>query len=311
MCVCDSALARADVGIAIGSGTDIAVETAQVVLMKSDLSDVVTAIDLSQATLQRIHRNFTWACVYNVLSIPIAAGCLYPVLHVGLPPVLAAACMGLSSTSVIASSLLLKKYRKPVLVDGQEAFALGRPASAVLPKSLSKLLGAVGGARAPRADERSDASAAAHGAFGYGFSSLASFAPSSSFSYADEEEEEGEQAHRGDHSPFTPNMMLADVGLDMPASSSSFSSSSISSASSSSRGSNNSGRPVPRVSLPPEPRLHSPLLKQHASSSGPSAASPAESSPLDATSPVSNYAAPSVTIASASSSVARSSSSRS
>jgi len=110
-------LAVADVGVAIGSGSDLAVETAQVVLMRSDLTDVITAIDLSQATLRRIRRNFTWACIYNVLSIPIAAGALYPLLHVGLPPLLAAACMGLSSVSVIASSLWLKRYKKPVLVD--------------------------------------------------------------------------------------------------------------------------------------------------------------------------------------------------
>lgn len=110
-------LAEADVGIAIGSGTDIAVETAQVVLMKDDLTDVVTAIDLSQATLKRIRRNFTWACIYNLLSIPVAAGVFYPFVHTGLPPILAAACMGLSSISVITSSLLLKRYRKPILVD--------------------------------------------------------------------------------------------------------------------------------------------------------------------------------------------------
>jgi soluble P-type ATPase len=112
-------MAVADVGVAIGSGTDIAVETANVVLMRSDLTDVITAIDLSQATLKRIRRNFTWACIYNVMSIPVAAGVLFPVLHVGLPPILAAACMGLSSVSVIVSSLWLKRYRKPIVVDGE------------------------------------------------------------------------------------------------------------------------------------------------------------------------------------------------
>jgi Cu+-exporting ATPase len=111
------ALAQADVGISIGSGTDIALETAQVVLMKSDLCDVITAIDLSQATLNRIRRNFAWACIYNLLSIPIAAGVFYPLVHKGLPPIVAAMCMGLSSISVIASSLLLKRYRKPILAD--------------------------------------------------------------------------------------------------------------------------------------------------------------------------------------------------
>jgi len=107
------ALAQADVGVAIGAGTDIAVETAGVVLMKADLTDVLTAIDLSQCTLNRIRWNFWWAVIYNLISIPLAAGLFYPLLHMTVPPVLAAAAMGCSSISVVLSSLWLKRYHKP------------------------------------------------------------------------------------------------------------------------------------------------------------------------------------------------------
>lgn len=106
------ALAQADVGVAVSKGTDIAVETASVVLVRDSLEDLCTAIDLSRATLTRIKMNFAWALVYNVVSIPIAAGALYPVIHAGLPPVAAAIAMGCSSTSVVLSSLWLKRYRK-------------------------------------------------------------------------------------------------------------------------------------------------------------------------------------------------------
>lgn len=107
------ALAQADVGVAIGAGTDIAIETAQVVLMREELTDILTAIDLSQKTLGRIYLNYMWACMYNVFSIPIAAGVLYPWLLVPLPPVVAALAMALSSCSVVLSSLALKNYRRP------------------------------------------------------------------------------------------------------------------------------------------------------------------------------------------------------
>jgi len=106
-------LAQADCGIAIGAGTDVAIASASVVLMKSDLWDVIVALDLSKATLQRIRMNFVWALIYNLVMIPIAAGALYPFLRVCVPPFVAGICMALSSISVVCSSLLLRRYQPP------------------------------------------------------------------------------------------------------------------------------------------------------------------------------------------------------
>uniref|UniRef100_A0A7S4J9S3 P-type ATPase A domain-containing protein n=1 Tax=Odontella aurita TaxID=265563 RepID=A0A7S4J9S3_9STRA len=107
------ALAQADVGMAIGAGTDVAVETAGIVLVNSKLTDVVVAMDLARTIYTRIRLNFVWALGYNSLAIPVAAGVLYPALHKALPPFMAALAMALSSLSVLVSSLLLNRYRPP------------------------------------------------------------------------------------------------------------------------------------------------------------------------------------------------------
>jgi len=105
------ALAQADVGIAIGTGADVALEASDVTLLRGDLRGVVTAIQLSRRTMGTIRLNLFWAFVYNVIGIPVAAGALYPVLHILLSPVLASAAMAWSSLSVVLNSLTLRRFR--------------------------------------------------------------------------------------------------------------------------------------------------------------------------------------------------------
>ncbi len=114
------ALARADVGLAIGAGTDVAIESADVVLMKSDLRDVPAAISLSRAVIRNIKENLFWAFFYNAIGIPIAAGAFYPAFQFKLNPMFAAAAMSLSSVCVVSNALRLRGW-KPNHMDPPES----------------------------------------------------------------------------------------------------------------------------------------------------------------------------------------------
>jgi len=108
------ALAQAEVGIALGSGTDVAMESGAIVLMKDQLTDVVAALQLSRKVMQRIKQNLFWAFAYNTLLIPVAAGLLYPLFRLTFRPELAGLAMALSSVTVVSLSLMLKKYTPPI-----------------------------------------------------------------------------------------------------------------------------------------------------------------------------------------------------
>ena len=115
--------------LAVGAGTDVAMEAAGVVLVRSNLLDVVAALDISRVTFRRIRINLFFSLAYNCLGVPIAAGALYPVIHARLPPEVAALAMALSSVSVVMSSLSLRYYQPPI---GSHRSEVLEPASAVL-----------------------------------------------------------------------------------------------------------------------------------------------------------------------------------
>ncbi|CAD6260039.1 unnamed protein product [Miscanthus lutarioriparius] len=139
------ALVSADVGLAIGAGTDVAIEAADIVLMKSNLEDVITAIDLSRKTFFRIRMNYVWALGYNVIGIPIAAGVLFPSTGFRLPPWVAGAAMAASSVSVVCWSLLLRYYKAPKIfaVDdtaGRRAYHLPKQITLYISHTISLAL---------------------------------------------------------------------------------------------------------------------------------------------------------------------------
>ena len=105
------ALAQANVGIAMGTGTDIAIESAEITLVKGDLNGIVKAKKLSKAVMKNIHENLFFALVYNVVGIPVAAGVLYPIFGILLSPMLGALAMSLSSVSVISNALRLRRTK--------------------------------------------------------------------------------------------------------------------------------------------------------------------------------------------------------
>lgn len=109
------ALAQADIGIAIGAGTDVAIETAKVVLMKSDPADILRAIRLSKATVTKMKQNLFWASIYNLLAIPVAAGLLYPTFNISLRPEVAALLMSVSSIIVATNAVLLNRAEKSLI----------------------------------------------------------------------------------------------------------------------------------------------------------------------------------------------------
>lgn len=116
------ALARSDVGIAIGAGTDIAIESADIVLMNSDLNDAATAVELSRAVIANIKMSLFWAFFYNTVGIPLAAGLLYPAFHITLSPMIGAAAMSLSSVSVVTNALRLRAFKPKTI---EEACPIG------------------------------------------------------------------------------------------------------------------------------------------------------------------------------------------
>ena len=128
------ALARSDVGIAIGAGTEVAVEAADIVLVRSSLHDVVVALHLSRVVFRRIRLNFIWALAYNLMALPFAAGVFFAFTNFRLPPQFAGLMMAFSSVSVVTSSLLLRTYSKPTILSNGTLRHAGCGCSRVYPE---------------------------------------------------------------------------------------------------------------------------------------------------------------------------------
>jgi Cu+-exporting ATPase len=120
------ALAQADVGMAIGSGTDVAKETGDIILIKDDIRDVVVALEIGKATMRKVKQNLFWAFVYNTLGIPLAAGLLYPFAALVISPEIAGLMMAVSSITVTLNTLLLKGF-KPSVRTGEKPRGAGKP----------------------------------------------------------------------------------------------------------------------------------------------------------------------------------------
>lgn len=138
------ALARADVGIAIGAGTDIAIESADVILTSSRLTDIAYAYELSAATIRNIHENLFWAFFYNVLCIPLAAGVFYPAFGITLNPMIAAACMSLSSLFVVTNALRLRRWTPRIAAASADLINSNTPAPAKAPRTYTAIVGVDG-----------------------------------------------------------------------------------------------------------------------------------------------------------------------
>ncbi|HEY4689356.1 MAG TPA: HAD-IC family P-type ATPase, partial [Anaerolineae bacterium] len=127
------ALAQADVGMAIGSGTDVAKETGDVILIKDDIRDVVVALETAKATMRKVKQNLFWAFIYNTLGIPLGAGLFYPFVSVVISPELAAAFMAVSSVSVTLNTLLLKRFKPSIRREDKSQRGSGMPQPQLAP----------------------------------------------------------------------------------------------------------------------------------------------------------------------------------
>jgi Cu+-exporting ATPase len=121
------ALAQANVGMAIGSGTDVAKESGDVILIKDDIRDVVLALEVAQATMRKVKQNLFWAFIYNVLGIPLGAGLFYPFIALIISPEVAGLLMAVSSVTVTLNTLLLKRFEPSVHREGKVEPGQSRP----------------------------------------------------------------------------------------------------------------------------------------------------------------------------------------